>query len=107
MSRRPLVTVEEEVITASAVQSAVAVPKQYQVILYNDDYTPMNFVVEVIMRFFHVTEDVAGRMMMQVHQKGQAVCGVFTHDVAKTIVELVNEYARLNEYPLLCGMHAI
>lgn len=107
MPRQPLVIVEEDVATKSEVQSAVQVPKKYQVVLYNDDYTPMNFVVEVIMRFFHVTEDVAVRMMMQVHQEGQAVCGVFTHDVAKTLVGLVNEYARLHEYPLLCGMDAL
>ncbi len=98
---------EEQVVTDASVELAVQVPKQYQVVLYNDDYTPMAFVVEIIQTFFHVSEDVATRLMMQVHKEGRAVCGVFTHDVAETIVGLVNEYAKLNEYPLLCVMEAV
>ncbi len=99
--------IEEQASTEVAVQSAVEVPKQYQVILHNDDYTPMAFVVEVIQHFFHLSEDVAVRVMMQVHTKGRAVCGVFTHEVAETIVGLVNEYAKLHEHPLLCTMEAV
>ncbi|MDF1677527.1 MAG: ATP-dependent Clp protease adapter ClpS [Legionellaceae bacterium] len=106
MSRRVPTETEGELVAEVSLELAVQVPKKYQVILYNDDYTPMQFVVEVIQRFFHVAEDVATRLMMQVHVEGHAVCGVFTHDVAETIVVLVNEYARLNEYPLLCAMEA-
>jgi ATP-dependent Clp protease adaptor protein ClpS len=107
MPRQMPAQIEEQVVTEASVELAVQTPKKYQVILYNDDYTPMAFVVLVIQQFFHVAEDVAVQLMMQVHQKGRAVCGMFTHDVAETIVESVNEYARLNEYPLLCVMEAV
>ncbi|MCH9757297.1 MAG: ATP-dependent Clp protease adapter ClpS [Gammaproteobacteria bacterium] len=107
MPRQVPTETEGEMVTEASVELAVQTPKQYQVVLYNDDYTPMEFVVEVVQRFFHLTEDVATRVMMQVHVEGRAVCGVFTHDVAETIVGLVNEYAKLNEYPLLCLMEAV
>ncbi len=107
MPRQMPAQIEEQVVTEASVELAVQTPKKYQVILYNDDYTPMAFVVLVIQQFFHVAEDVAVQLMMQVHQKGRAVCGMFTHDVAETIVGSVNEYARLNEYPLLCVMEAV
>lgn len=98
---------EVQVVTESSVESLLEEPKQYQVILYNDDYTPMEFVVEVLQRFFHLEEAAAIHLMMKVHLEGRTVCGVFSHDVAETMVNLVNEYARLNEYPLLCVMEAI
>lgn len=91
----------------TSVELAVHVPRKYQVLLYNDDYTPMAFVVEVVQHFFHCTEDIAVQMMMKVHVEGRAICGVFSKDVAETITTLVNEYARLNEYPLLCAMEAV
>jgi ATP-dependent Clp protease adaptor protein ClpS len=107
MPRQMLPEIEEQVVTKASFKLAVQTPKKYQVILCNDDYTPMAFVVLVLQQFFHLSEDVAVQLMMQVHQKGRAVCGVFTHDVAETIVGLVNEYARLHEHPLLCVMEAI
>lgn len=79
-------------------------PKSYKVLLLNDDYTPMEFVVEVLKQFFHLPEDVATQVMMRVHQEGRAVCGVFTHEIAETKVVMVNDYARLNQHPLLCSM---
>lgn len=100
MSLGNLTQAEEEVSTALAVKS----PRQYQVVLHNDDYTPMAFVVEVIQRFFHLSEEVAVSLMMKVHTEGRAVCGVFSRDVAETVVQMVNDYARLNEHPLLCAM---
>lgn len=107
MARQMLPETEEKSITEASVEPAVEIPKQYQVVLCNDDYTPMEFVVEVIQHFFHVSEDVAVRLMMQVHVEGRAVCGTFSRDVAETIVGLVNEYARLNEYPLMSVMEVI
>ena len=79
-------------------------PKKYRVILYNDDFTPMNFVVLVLKRFFYMSESAAIQLMRQVHLDGQALCGVFTRDIAETKVVIVNEFARMNEHPLMCGM---
>jgi len=92
----------EQVVVESSVITAQEAPKKYKVVLYNDDYTPMGFVVDILRGFFHLTEGTAIQVMMQIHKKGRAVCGVFTRDVAETIVGLVNEHARLNQYPLLC-----
>ena len=79
-------------------------PKKYKVVLLNDDYTPMEFVVEVLKHFFHFNEEIATQVMLQVHLQGRGVCGVFTRDVAETKVFLVNDYARTNQHPLLCSM---
>ena len=79
-------------------------PRRYKVILENDDYTPMEFVVDVLKYFFHLDEATSTKIMLQVHYQGRAVCGIFTHDIAETKVVLVNEYARINEHPLLCCM---
>jgi ATP-dependent Clp protease adaptor protein ClpS len=79
-------------------------PRMYKVVLLNDDYTPMDFVVEVLESFFRMNRDEATRVMMNVHVKGAGVCGVFTRDIAETKVEQVNEYSRNNQHPLLCAM---
>lgn len=79
-------------------------PKKYKVLLVNDDYTPMEFVVEILKRFFYQPEPIAIQVMMKVHVEGKAVCGVYTRDIAETKVVLVNEYAKMNEHPLLCCM---
>ncbi|MBB1291683.1 ATP-dependent Clp protease adapter ClpS [Pseudoalteromonas sp. SR44-5] len=78
-------------------------PRKYKVILNNDDYTPMDFVIEVLTTFFNMDSDRATDVMLQVHQNGRAICGVYTADVAYTKVEQVNRYARDNEHPLLCS----
>lgn len=95
---------EDEVKTFTHAIPRLDEPKKYRVILRNDDYTPMNFVIVVLKRFFYMNESVAVQLMMQVHTKGCATCGVFTRDIAETKVALVNEYARLNEHPLMCMM---
>lgn len=82
-------------------------PPMYQVILHNDDFTPMDFVVEVLKRIFYMHEEKAIQTMLQVHQYGKAICGVFTRDIAETKVALVNDCARSSGYPLLCTMEAI
>lgn len=79
-------------------------PPKYRVLLLNDDYTPMEFVVEVLQRFFNMDRSRATQVMLQVHTQGSGICGVYSRDVAETKVEQVNDYARENEHPLLCTM---
>ena len=78
----------------------------FKVLLHNDDYTTMEFVVEILMYVFHKTVDDATRIMLNVHQKGIGVCGVYTHDVAETKVETVHRLARENGHPLKCTMES-
>jgi len=77
-------------------------PKMYKVMLLNDDYTPMDFVIEVLQKFFDMDEQKATQIMLHVHTRGQGLCGIYTHEVAETKTALVNEYAREHEHPLLC-----
>lgn len=86
------------------VLSAVARPPMYRVFLVNDDYTPMDFVVEVLMHFFLLNEPEATVIMLQVHKQGKGYCGVYTRDVAETKVALVNNYSKQAQHPLLCQM---
>jgi len=79
-------------------------PYLYQVVMHNDDYTPMDFVVSVLELFFHMDRDKAARLMHEVHTTGKAICGVFTKDVAITKAELVTGYARKHDHPLLCSV---
>lgn len=79
-------------------------PSMYKVILNNDDYTPMEFVVDVLQRFFAYDIERATALMLTVHYQGRAICGVFTAEVAETKVAHVNRYARENEHPLLCTL---
>lgn len=82
----------------------LARPPLYSVMVLNDDYTPMDFVVEVLMRFFSMNLEKATQVMLHVHTRGRGVCGVFTREIAESKVAQVNEYARLNQHPLLCTM---
>lgn len=79
-------------------------PPLFKVILLNDDYTPMEFVVLVLERFFQKDKETATRIMLHVHTRGVGVCGVYTKDVAETKVTQVNEFARANQHPLMCDM---
>ena len=79
-------------------------PPLYKVILINDDYTPMDFVVHVLETFFSIDRENATRIMLDVHNHGKGVCGIFTHEIAETKVTLVNEYSRENQHPLLCTL---
>jgi len=87
-----------------AVEPIVAKPPMYQVMLLNDDYTPMEFVVDVLQRFFGMSSGHATQVMLHVHTKGKGMCGLFTREVAETKVTQVNEYARSHQHPLLCVM---
>ena len=82
----------------------LARPPLYTVLLLNDDYTPMDFVIEVLMNFFSMDEEKATQVMLHVHTRGRGVCGVYSREVAESKVAQVNEYARLNQHPLLCTM---
>ena len=79
-------------------------PPLYKVLLLNDDYTPMEFVVHVLERFFSKNREEATRIMLHVHQKGIGVCGVFTYEVAETKVSQVIDFARENQHPLQCTL---
>ncbi|MCG8098216.1 MAG: ATP-dependent Clp protease adapter ClpS, partial [Candidatus Thiodiazotropha taylori] len=75
-------------------------PPLYKVIILNDDYTPMEFVVQVLETFFNMDREKATRVMLHVHTRGVGVCGVFTKDIAETKVSQVNDYSRSNQHPL-------
>lgn len=79
-------------------------PPLYKVILLNDDYTPMEFVVMVLQRFFQKNREEATRIMLHVHQKGIGVCGVFTRELAETKVRQVTLFSNENQHPLQCTM---
>ncbi|MCK5888314.1 MAG: ATP-dependent Clp protease adapter ClpS [Methylococcales bacterium] len=79
-------------------------PPLFKVVLLNDDFTPMDFVVEILTEYFNMTEDKATQVMLQVHTQGVGICGVFTKDVAETKVQIVNDYSRENHHPLMCSM---
>lgn len=79
-------------------------PALYRVVIKNDDYTPMEFVVRVLERFFDMNTNLATNIMLQVHNNGRGICGIFSKDIAETKVTHVNNYAQENEHPLLCSM---
>lgn len=79
-------------------------PPLYQVILLNDDYTPMEFVVDVLEQVFGLDRQTATRVMLEVHTRGKGVCGVFTYEIAETKVAQVMIYARQHQHPLMCTM---
>ncbi len=78
-------------------------PKMFRVLLHNDDYTPMDFVILVLEKFFRKSYEDATRIMLDVHEKGIGVCGVYPGEVAETKVALVNEAAKNNDHPLKCS----
>ncbi|KZE32825.1 ATP-dependent Clp protease adaptor protein ClpS [Crenobacter luteus] len=79
-------------------------PPLYKVLLLNDDFTPMDFVVQILQTFFFMDREKATRVMLQVHTQGRGVCGVYTKDVAATKVEQVLQFARSHQHPLQCVM---
>jgi ATP-dependent Clp protease adaptor protein ClpS len=79
-------------------------PSMYKVMLLNDDYTPMEFVIQVLEQFFNKSQEEATRIMLHVHRRGVGLCGVFTFEIAETKVMQVMDYAKRNQYPLQCIM---
>ena len=82
-------------------------PKMYRVILHNDDYTTMDFVIEVLISIFHKPAADATRIMIDVHKKGKGICGVYTYDIAATRVVRVHQLARRREFPLKCSLEKV
>lgn len=82
-------------------------PKMYRVLLHNDDYTTMDFVVEVLVCVFHKPAAEATKIMLDVHKKGKGLCGVYTYDIAATKVSLVHRLARKREFPLKCSLDEV
>ncbi len=95
---------EGEVGVATKTRTKPKKPSQYKVLVLNDDYTPMEFVVMVLKRFFGMDLEQATRVMLHVHQKGVGVCGIFPYEVAETKVNQVMDFARQNQHPLQCTL---
>ena len=89
---------------ATKTRSKSKKPSQYKVLMLNDDYTPMEFVVLVLKRFFRMDLEQATRVMLHVHQRGVGVCGIFPYEVAETKVNQVMDFARTNQHPLQCTL---
>ena len=79
-------------------------PSLYRVVLLNDDYTPMDFVIQVLQKIFSMDQSNATRVMLQVHTEGKGICGVYTYEIAETKVVQVTGLAQQNQHPLLCTM---
>lgn len=95
---------EGQVGVATKTRTKPKKPSQYKVLMLNDDYTPMEFVVMVLKRFFGMDLEQATRVMLHVHQKGVGVCGIFPYEVAETKVNQVMDFARQNQHPLQCTL---
>ncbi|MFT4059496.1 MAG: ATP-dependent Clp protease adapter ClpS [Legionella sp.] len=104
MSGQNIAEIVRPRLSEPEVSTELRLPRKYKVVLLNDDYTPMEFVVDVLKRFFRFSEETAVQVMLQVHIQGKGVCGIFTRDIAETKVALVNDYSRMNEHPLLASM---
>jgi ATP-dependent Clp protease adaptor protein ClpS len=85
-------------------ETRIEPPALYKVLLLNDDYTPMEFVVHVLQRFFAMNQERATEIMLKVHHEGRGLCGLFTRDIATTRVEQVRAFARRHQHPLACIM---
>lgn len=94
--------VQEE--TLASQKTDLAHPSMYKVIMLNDDYTPMDFVIHVLERFFAKTHHEATSIMLEIHNQGSSVCGIFTYEVAETKVSQVMDLARQNQHPLQCTL---
>jgi len=94
-------------VAVAEAKPELARPRRYQVVMLNDDYTPMEFVVEVLEYFFGHSREAATKIMLNVHNEGKGICGVFVKDIAETKAEQVNQFARANEHPLLCDIEPI
>ncbi|AKM06162.1 ATP-dependent Clp protease adapter ClpS [Pelagerythrobacter marensis] len=95
---------EGQVGIATRTRTRPQKPSQYKVLMLNDDYTPMEFVVMCLKRFFRMDMEQATRVMLHVHQRGVGVCGIFPYEVAETKVNQVMDFARQNEHPLQCTL---
>ncbi|MCB4742872.1 MAG: ATP-dependent Clp protease adaptor ClpS [Sulfurovum sp.] len=95
--------IEEELDYALELQE----PQMFRVLLHNDDYTSMDFVIEILIDIFHKDHLQAEQTMIQIHEKGKAVCGIYTYEIAQMKVEQVRQLAKKNEFPLLATMEEV
>jgi ATP-dependent Clp protease adaptor protein ClpS len=95
---------QDQVGTATKTRTKPKKPSMFKVLMLNDDYTPMEFVVMVLKRFFAMDMEQATRVMLHVHQKGVGVCGIFPYEIAETKVNQVMDFARQNQHPLQCTL---
>lgn len=95
---------ETEQQTSSDTQEETQHPPMYRVLLHNDDYTTMEFVVEILMIVFHKSPETAAKIMLNVHQQGVGICGTYSHEIAETKVDTVHNLARESGFPLRCSM---
>lgn len=95
---------QDQVGTATKTRAKPKKPSQFKVLMLNDDYTPMEFVVMSLKRFFNMDLEQATRVMLHVHQKGVGVCGIFPYEIAETKVNQVMDFARQNQHPLQCTL---
>ncbi len=95
---------QDQLGTATKTRTKSKKPSQFKVLLLNDDYTPMEFVVMVLKRFFNMNLEQATRVMLHVHQKGIGICGVFPYEIAETKVNQVMDFAHRNQHPLQCTL---
>jgi ATP-dependent Clp protease adaptor protein ClpS len=94
----------DESLAVAVERPKTAQPPLYKVVMLNDDFTPMEFVVQILQTYFRMDRDKAIQVMLQVHTQGRAVAGIFTRDIAETKVTQVNNYARKHQHPLLCQL---
>lgn len=99
-----MATRQREDTVLEAKRTKTKPPPMFKVLLLNDDYTPMDFVVGVLQRFFSLSREQATQVMLKVHRDGMGVCGIFPRDVAATKVEQVKSYAKQHQHPLQCVM---
>jgi len=108
MSSWKLITDSEQVVDKEAIDDALKdklqEPPRYNVLLLNDDYTPMDFVIEVLNKFFNMDSDKATEIMLTVHYKGKALCGTYSAEIAETKVDQVSRFALEHQHPLKCSM---
>ncbi|HKX77954.1 MAG TPA: ATP-dependent Clp protease adapter ClpS [Novosphingobium sp.] len=95
---------DSQVGVATKTRTRPKKPSQFKVLMLNDDYTPMEFVVMVLKRFFQMDLEQATRVMLHVHQKGVGVCGIFPYEIAETKVNQVMDFARQHQHPLQCTL---
>lgn len=103
MTERPDHKLDDDLVVQEA-KPRLKRPPLFKVIILNDDFTPMEFVVEILKIFFGMSEAKATQVMLHVHTRGMGVCGVYSRDIAETKVRQVNDFSRQHQHPLLCDM---
>ena len=98
---------ERTSVAVATVEPKLKKPPLYRVIIFNDDYTPMEFVVYILQTFFGIDRDKATQIMLAIHTQGKGVCGIFTKEVAETKAAQVNNFARKNEHPLISEIEPV